>query len=135
MFNKSQFKKYICNSTHCYNRKTWINVYSVRVQKHTGQEKLRIWSLCTQLFLSSNQNHSRDLKWYIYYDHGLCYFMIHDPTIHDPTMHDSGTNYSNKLKLYRENYATGKLNFAEKKPSCFLHAKLFVNMCKHFSAT
>ena len=42
----------------------------------------------------------------------LALFKIPDPTIHDPTMHNSCINYPNKLKLYRENYGTGKLNFA-----------------------
>ena len=35
--------------------------------------------------------------------------------IHDPTIQDSCINYSNKLKLFRENYATGKINFTEQK--------------------
>ena len=44
---------------------------------------------------------------------GLYYFIAHDPTIHDPTMHDSCIIDLNKLKLYIENYATGKINLAE----------------------
>ena len=47
--------------------------------------------------------------------------------IHDPTMHDSGINYSNKLKLYREIYATVKLNFAEQKAELFATCEL---ICK-----
>ena len=40
-----------------------------------------------------------------------------DPKMHDPKMHESCINYPNKLKLCRENNATGKLNFPNKKPS------------------
>ena len=62
---------------------------------------------------------------------GLCYFTIHDPkiyylTIHDPTMHDSSLSYLSKLKLCRENYATRKLNFTQRKTELLVHAN------KHF---
>ena len=50
---------------------------------------------------------------------GLCYFGIHDPT-----MHDACINYTNKLKLCRENYATGKLNFAEQKTELLLRTSV-----------
>ena len=45
--------------------------------------------------------------------------VFHDTRSHDSRSNDARfiQNYSNKLKLYRENYATGKLNFAEENTS------------------
>ena len=49
--------------------------------------------------------------------------MTHNPTIHDSTMYDSSINYLNKLKLCRENYATGKINLAQQKTELFTPCK------------
>ena len=71
-------------------------------------EQIRICSHLLKKFLTEK---------FIFF--GLCYFMIRDPTIHDPTMQDSCINYSNMLKLCRENYATGKINFAAQSTKSF----------------
>ena len=55
--------------------------------------------------------------------------MIHDPRIHDPTMHDSCINNSNKLKLCRENYVTGKINF-ENLLGALVLEKPLIKTCK-----
>ena len=38
-----------------------------------------------------------------------------NPMIRGPAMHDSFINFLDKFQLCRENYATGKLHFAEQK--------------------
>ena len=60
---------------------------------------------------------------------GCFFFTIHNPTIYGLTMYDSCVNYPNYIKIYKENYKTGKLNFTEQNSEFLLYAN------KHFSVT
>ena len=49
--------------------------------------------------------------------------------IYGLTMYDSCVNYPIYIKIYKENYKTGKLNFTEQNTEFLLYAN------KHFSVT